>query len=128
MHPFPIRRVLFAAILAGFSAPAAAGPKSDNSRYSVIASYYGGGGRERLNKHTASGAVFRPNGLTAAHRTLPIRTKLLVSRAGRSVVVTINDRGPAAWTGRSLDLSRGAAARLAMLGVGVAPVNVQVLE
>lgn len=126
MHRFPIRSLTIAAVLASFCAPA----RSEHFRYlhTVIASFYGGGGKERLNKHTASGAVFRPGGLTAAHRTLPLGTRLLVSRSGRSVVVTVNDRGPAAWTGRSLDLSRGAAARLAMLGVGVAPVNVQVLQ
>lgn len=93
---------------------------------SMLASYYGGG--ERLNKRTASGAVFQPRALTAAHRTLPFGTKLLVSRGARAVVVTVNDRGPAARTGRSLDVSRGAAVRLAMLEVGVARVNVQVLR
>ena len=47
--------------------------------------------------------------LTAAHRTLPMGTRLRLTYAGRSVVVRINDRGPAVWTGRSLDVSRGAA-------------------
>lgn len=73
----------------------------------VLASWYGGG--EKLDRHTASGEVFRPNGMTAAHRSLPLGTRLAVSYAGRTIVVRINDRGPAAWTGRSLDLSRGAA-------------------
>lgn len=90
------------------------------------ASYYGGG--ERLARHTASGDRFNPNGLTAAHRTLPFGTRLKVSHAGRSVIVRINDRGPAAYTGRALDLSRGAAAQLAMLRVGVAAVTVQVIK
>jgi rare lipoprotein A len=88
--------------------------------HSVLASFYGHG--EKLNRYTASGQVFRPNGLTAAHRTLPMGTRLLVSRGGHSVVVTINDRGPAAWTGRSLDLSYGAAQRLGM--GGTAPVQI----
>ncbi len=92
----------------------------------VLASYYGGG--ERLNKHTANGEVFRPNGLTAAHRTLPLGTKLLVSHGGKSVVVRVNDRGPAAWTGRQLDLSRGAAARLGFIKRGEAPVRISVLR
>ena len=70
----------------------------------VMTSWYGGG--ERLNRHTASGEVFRPHGLTAAHRSLPLGTRLAVSYGGRTVVVRVNDRGPAAWTGRSLDLSR----------------------
>ena len=70
----------------------------------VRTSWYGGG--ERLNRHTASGAVFRPNGLSAAHRSLPLGTRLQVTYNGHAVVVVVNDRGPAAWTGRQLDLSR----------------------
>jgi rare lipoprotein A len=95
---------------------------------SMLASYYGGGAHEGLNAYTACGARFNPWGLTAAHRSLRCGAKLLVSRGARAVVVTVNDRGPAAWTGRSLDVSRGAAMRLAMLEVGVARVNVQVLQ
>ena len=94
--------------------------------FSALASYYGGG--EWLNAHTASGELFRPGGLTAAHRSLPLGTRLLVSHANRCVVVRINDRGPAAWTGRSLDLARGAAARLGMIGAGVTHVRVVVLN
>ena len=59
--------------------------------------------------HTANGEKFNPSGYTAAHRTLPFGTKLRVHYNGRSVVVRINDRGPAAWTGNNLDLSLGAA-------------------
>ncbi len=91
----------------------------------VIASYYGHG--ERLNTHTASGERFRPEGLTAAHRTLPLGTKLLVRCGRRSVVVRVNDRGPAAWTGRSIDLSRGAAARLGLIKKGTGRVSISVL-
>lgn len=82
----------------------------------VRASFYGHG--ERLARHTASGAVFNPYGYTAAHRSLPFGTRLLVSHGGRSVVVTVNDRGPAAYTGRSLDLSYGAARALGFSGTG----------
>lgn len=92
----------------------------------VLASFYGHG--EKLNTRAADGSVFRPDAMTCAHRTLAFGSRLRVSRAGRSVVVTVTDRGPAAWTGRSLDLTRGAAARLGMLGVGVAPVTMQVLR
>src|SRR5262249_39188387 len=58
----------------------------------------------------ASGGVFVPEGMTAAHQTLPFGTKLRVTdpRSGRSVVVVINDRGPYI-NGRVLDLSLGAA-------------------
>jgi rare lipoprotein A len=92
------------------------------------ASYYGGGPRRfEPNSHTASGERFNQWGLTAAHRTLPLGTRLLVSRGGRSVVVRVNDRGPAAWTGRSLDLSRGAASRIGLISSGSGAVRVQVL-
>jgi rare lipoprotein A len=88
----------------------------------VLASYYGGG--ERLNSHTANGERFRPGGLTAAHRSYAFGTRLLVTHNGRSVVVRVTDRGPAAYTGRSLDLSYGAASHIGMIGVGVARVHV----
>ncbi len=64
-------------------------------------------------------------GLTAAHRTLPFGTLLRVTNRanGRSVVVRIADRGPEAWTGRVLDLSRSAARVLGMERAGVVPVT-----
>jgi rare lipoprotein A len=69
----------------------------------------------------AGGGVFDPNGLTAAHRSLPLGTKVEVTDAktGKSVVVTINDRGPALWTGRGIDLSLGAAQALQMEERGI---------
>lgn len=85
------------------------------------ASYYGGG--ERLNARTASGARFVARGLTAAHRVFPFGTRLRVCLRS-CVIVRVNDRGPAKWTGRSLDLSRGAAARIGLTGPGVATVRV----
>ncbi len=85
-----------------------------------IASYYWQGQR------TASGARFNPNGMTAAHRTLPFGTKVRVTNHtnARSVVVTINDRGPFI-KGRVIDLSRGAAQVIGMTGAGLARVSVQ---
>jgi rare lipoprotein A len=87
-----------------------------------IASYYWQG------QQTASGARFNPSAMTAAHRTLPFGTRVRVTnkRNGRSVVVTINDRGPFI-KGRIIDLSRGAAGVIGMTGSGVAPVSVEVL-
>jgi peptidoglycan lytic transglycosylase len=87
-----------------------------------VASYYWQGTR------TASGARYNPDGLTAAHRTLPFGTKVRVTnkRNGRSVVVTINDRGPFI-RGRIIDLSRGAAGVIGMRSAGLAPVSVEVL-
>lgn len=90
---------------------------------SMIASYYGGG--ERLAARTASGEPFRAAGFTAAHRTLPFGARLTVCLHG-CVIVRVNDRGPAAWTGRSLDLSRGAASRIGLIGAGVARVRVSI--
>jgi rare lipoprotein A (peptidoglycan hydrolase) len=90
-----------------------------------LASYYGKGFHGR---RTASGERFNQNAMTAAHRSLGFGTKVRVThqRTGRSVVVTINDRGPFRG-GRIIDLSRGAAQRLGMLAAGVAPVRVEVL-
>lgn len=106
------------------------GAMSEGARsFTVKASYYGGGPRRyEPNTHTASGERFNQWGLTAAHRTLPLGTRLLVTHHGRSVVVRVNDRGPAAWTGRSLDLSRGAATRIGLITNGTGPVLVQVLN
>ena len=89
---------------------------------SGMASYYWQGTR------TASGARFNPNGLTAAHRTLPFGTRVRVTNHnnGRSVVVTINDRGPFI-KGRVIDLSRGAAKVVGMTGSGVARVSYSVV-
>ena len=83
-----------------------------------IAAFYGGG-------RTASGEVSGPNGLTAAHRTLPFGTKVLVTnvRNGRTILVRINDRGPYG-RGRIIDLSRAAARELDMIRVGTTRVNV----
>jgi rare lipoprotein A len=83
-----------------------------------IAAFYGGG-------RTASGEVSGPNGLTAAHRTLPSGTKVLVTnvRNGRTVLVRINDRGPYG-RGRIIDLSRAAARELDVIRVGTTRVNV----
>ncbi len=73
---------------------------------------------------TASGARFRPLGHTAASRTLPLGCRIRVRLGRRAVVVTVNDRGPAAWTGRILDLSQGAARVLGFERRGVATVTI----
>jgi peptidoglycan lytic transglycosylase len=78
----------------------------------VTATWYG----EELRGHrTASGAPFNPNGLTAAHRSFPFGTCLVVGnpRTGKSVRVTVNDRGPFT-AGLTLDLSHGAARAIGM--------------
>jgi rare lipoprotein A len=88
-----------------------------------VASYYKSG------KQTANGELFNPNGLTAAHRTLPFGTKLRVTNlgTGKSVVVRINDRGPFIL-GRVIDLSLGAAKLVQMTTSGVAKVSYSVIN
>ena len=68
---------------------------------------------------TASGERFRDGALTAAHRSLPFGTHVLVTNttSGRSVVVRINDRGPFV-RGRIIDLSRSAAHAVGIAGIG----------
>jgi rare lipoprotein A len=92
-----------------------------------IASFYGHGDGF-AGRPTATGERFNPNGMTAAHRSLPFGTRVRVTntRNGRSVVVRINDRGPFA-RGRVIDLSTGAARVLGMIGSGIAPVRIEVL-
>lgn len=76
----------------------------------MVASFYGHG--EKLARHTASGAVFNPHAMAAAHKTLPFGTHLRVCYHGCTTVV-INDRGPFV-RGRSLDLTYGAARTIGM--------------
>ena len=85
------------------------------------ASYYG----SESGARTASGARYNPGGLTAAHRSLPFGTKLRVTHGSRSVVVTVNDRGPFV-RGRVLDLSKGAAQAIGLTGRGVGHVVAEV--
>lgn len=89
------------------------------------ASYYA----DRFDgRRTASGERFDKNALTAAHRTLSFGTKVMVTNKanGRSVEVTINDRGPYAHN-RTIDLSKGAAKEIGMLGRGLAKVEIQIV-
>jgi rare lipoprotein A len=113
-----LRALFVGAILAGH--PVAPEAKT------VTASYYGHG--EKLARHTANGEVFKPDALTAAHRSLPLGTHLKVTNGNRSVVVRVNDRGPAAWTGRSIDLSYGAAKALGIVAAGEAAVQIERLD
>ncbi|GAN63543.1 lipoprotein [Acetobacter indonesiensis NRIC 0313] len=97
--------------------------KGHHASQKGVASWYGG----RFNRHrTSSGAAFNKASLTAAHPTAPLGSKLLVTseETGRSVVVTVNDRGPYS-RGRIIDLSQAAAAQIGMLGAGVAHVKVE---
>ncbi|MFA1541527.1 septal ring lytic transglycosylase RlpA family protein [Actinomadura monticuli] len=90
---------------------------------SCEASYYWEG------QMTASGERFDPSKLTAAHKTLPMGSKVRVTNKNndRSVTVRINDRGPYAG-GRCLDLSRAAMKKVGGTGSGVIPVRYEVLS
>src|SRR6476646_10139845 len=78
-------------------------------RLSGTATYYGGSDG-LCGRRTASGGVLNCDAMTAAHRTLPFGTVLSVQKGGRSIHVTVNDRGP--FTGAFLDLSPAAASAL----------------
>src|ERR1700733_12724472 len=84
-------------------------PHGNCAGQSVVATYYVSGRR------TASGQSFNPNGYTAAHRTLPFGSQVTVTNPenGRSIPVTINDRGPFT-RGVAIDLARGAAHAIGM--------------
>ena len=90
----------------------------------ALASWYGPG-FEGLP--TATGEPFDPYGMTAAHKTMPLGTELLVSYGASSVEVRVNDRGPY-YGGRELDLSQGAAEAVGLTEVGVDYVEYAALD
>ena len=91
-----------------------------------VASWYGPGFH---GKATASGMIYDQNDLTAAHQTLPLGSRVLVTNLqnGNTVVVGINDRGPFA-KGRILDLSYAAGQALGMIAPGTIPVRLEVID
>lgn len=91
-----------------------------------MASYYAG---KFQNRKTASGELLNNNSMTAAHKTLPFGTEVIVKnlKNGKSVKVRINDRGPFI-KGRIIDLTRAAFSRIASLDKGVAKVEIRVAE
>jgi rare lipoprotein A len=91
-----------------------------------MASWYGA---PHHGRRTASGEVFDMHQLTAAHKTLPFGTRLLVTNrdTSQSVEVRVNDRGPFVG-GRILDVSYAAARLLGAVGPGLIPVRVRVLS
>ena len=92
------------------------------SRSTMLASWYGPGFHGRT---TANGERYNMHGLTAAHKTLPFGTQLRICYNG-CVDVRINDRGPYIGA-RELDLSKGAAQAVGLIGPGVANVEVTYL-
>ena len=90
---------------------------------SGVASWYG---RQFHGRRTASGETFDMNGLTAAHRSLPLNCYIRVTNkdTGKSVVVKVNDRGPFHGN-RVLDLSYAAAKQIGLANAGTANVNIE---
>jgi len=128
-HLLPAAAVAMLVLLAGCShavvtsppVPPAAGLEEVG-----FASWYGA---QHQGRRTASGEVFDMNQLTAAHRTLPFGTRLLVTNrdTSRSAEVRVNDRGPFV-DGRILDVSYAAARQLGAVGAGIFPVKLRVLS
>jgi len=110
-----IRFLIPLLLLGSLPAQAARSSCGEASHYGVGDGYHG--------LTTASGARFNAYALTAAHPSLPMGTKVLVTNRdnGKKVIVTINDRGPYAG-GRILDLSYGSFARIASVGQGTARI------
>ena len=77
-------------------------------------------------RKTASGEIFRQSNITGAHKTLPFGTKVTVKNLsnGKTVKVTINDRGPFV-AGRIIDLSKKAAQKIDLMQTGVANVEIK---
>lgn len=99
----------------------------DSKRTAILtASFYG---EEFHGKLTSNGDVFDMYSLTAAHKSLPFGTILLVTypATGKSVEVVVNDRGPFI-PGRDLDLSYGAARKIGLVNDGVGQVKVKVIK
>lgn len=135
-HPLPV--LLATLLLAGCGTtsprfggrdepPAApTAPATGPHQLSGIASYYADEFHGRL---TSSGERYDMHELTAAHRTLPFGTRVMVRNQsnGLAVAVRINDRGPFK-DDRVIDLSLEAAKRIGMIGPGTAPVELRILE
>ncbi|RJO67490.1 MAG: septal ring lytic transglycosylase RlpA family protein [Myxococcales bacterium] len=104
--------------------PDGMGPAFGES-FEGVASWYG---RDFHGRPTASGKIYNMNAYTAAHRTLPFGTVLRVTNLanGRSLDVTVNDRGPFVGD-RVLDLSYGAAKELGYVGSGTTNVRAQIV-
>jgi rare lipoprotein A len=101
-------------------------PDLSGYRETGLASYYA---KKHQHRKTASGEPFNNNALTAAHKSLPFGTRVMVKNLnnGRSVTVRINDRGPFV-RGRIIDLTRTAFSRIASLDKGVAKVEIRVVR
>ena len=91
-----------------------------------IASYYG---RQFHKKRTANGEIFNMYRVSAAHKTYPLGTKVKVTNLenGKSIKLTINDRGPYV-KGRIIDLSYKAARKIGFVNQGTTKVRIDVIR
>jgi rare lipoprotein A len=107
----------------GLTAPLAAAPAALADTQTGIASWY------QMGTRTANGEAYKPDGMTAAHRTLPFGTIVEVKNLsnGRTARLRINDRGPFV-RGHIIDVSRGGARQLGLMGSGTARVRVTALS
>ena len=103
-------------------------PVSDAKGYQEqgIASWYG---KQFHGKKTSSGEIYDMYAMTAAHKTLPLGTRLRVVNLAnnKSVIVRVNDRGPFV-RGRIIDLSYSAAKKIDMIAAGTAPVEILAIK
>lgn len=105
----------------------AAGAKGSNNAIETgVASWYGPNFHGKL---TANGETYDMDGMTAAHRTLPFNSEVVVENLdnGKTTRVRINDRGPFAKD-RIIDLSRAAATEIDMIGPGTARVRLYLVK
>jgi rare lipoprotein A len=110
-------------LICGLVISAFAAAQANNFRQEGEASWYG---EQFRNKPTASGELFSPEALTAAHLTLPFGALITVTNKsnGKQVTVRINDRGPYV-KGRIIDLSEKAFKQIALAGEGVVQVSIE---
>jgi rare lipoprotein A len=124
----PLAMVLVLASCSSHKPPRGAPPSAavPGQTQEGMSSWYG---KEFDGRPTASGERFDMNGISAAHRTLPLGTLVRVTNLDndREVELRINDRGPFV-KGRILDCSYGAAKSLGFAGAGLARVRIEVLE
>jgi rare lipoprotein A len=113
-------------ILCGVALASAASAKNVNYRQTGMASWYG---NELRGRKTAIGEKFNPDGISAAHRTLPMPSYVEVTSldTGRTILVRVNDRGPYHGN-RLIDLSLGAARQLGMTGHGSRLVHIRQVD
>ena len=130
LYPLLFSLLLATTLLPSCSSSHEVGRRPQKSRRAYtqtgLGSYYAD---KFAGRATASGSTYRPGQMTAAHNTLPFGTLIRVTntRNGRSVEVTVTDRGPHT-KGYIVDLSRRAAVQLDIIEAGVVPVQLTVVR